>query len=429
MKVLLISANTSSTPYPVYPIGCSMIAAVLTNAGHDVKQFDFLQKQKSLDAINQVIKGFKPELIGISIRNIDNANLLNEQCYLEAVKNIAGRVRQITSAPLILGGAGFSLAPELILDEIKADYGIVGEGESLIVDFTNNVAQGIYPNEPLLGPDCKLTGTDIPSAKYDQQLMQFYLAKSRIASIQTKRGCTHNCVYCTYPILEGAKIRQRDPASVVDDIELLYKDYHAKYIFFVDSVFNDDEGVYLNVLNEMRRRGLVVPWMAFLKPEGLNDDIIMLMKQTGLAAVEFGSDSSSNITLKKMGKSFCFDDIIRSNELMIKHGISASHYFMFGGPGETKETVLEGINNIKALNGCVTVVFMGVRILRNTALAKIAVAEGIISADNDLLKPVYYISPAIDRKWLTDTLTKAFKGIRHCIFPPDALDNIARTLY
>ncbi len=429
MRVLLISSNTSETPYPVYPIGCSMVAAALSNAGHEVWQFDFLQQQNSFAAVTQVIKEFDPELIGVSIRNIDNVNILNEQCYLEAVKNIVRQVRELTPAVVILGGPGFSLVPELILDEIGADYGIIGEGELLMVDFTNAAARGIYPHERLIGPDSNLSGTDIPSGKYDEKLMEYYLAKSSIASVQTKRGCTQSCVYCTYPILEGHKIRPRDPGLVVDDIELLYKHYKAKYIFFVDSVFNDDEGVYINVLEEMRRRKVVVPWMAFFKPAGLNDEIVEFMKHTGLVAAEFGSDSPTDIGLNKMGKTFCFDDIVKSNSLMLKHGISASHYFMFGGPGETEETVLEGIENIKALNGCVMVIFMGIRILPNTALADIAVAEGIISAADGLLESAYYISPSIDREWLAKTLTHAFAGIRRCIFPPDTYDKTVRMLY
>jgi len=429
MKILLISSNIAITPYPIYPLGVSMIAAALTAAGHEVRQFDFLQQKNSMDALGQDIKRLGPELIGISIRNIDNVNLMNEQYYIEIVKNIVKKIREVSNVKVILGGAGFSLIPDLILKETRADYGIIGEGESLIANFVNNAAKGIYPEERLIMPGSRLSGEEISSAKYDEQLMEYYLHSGNIASIQTKRGCTHKCVYCSYPILEGSKIRQRDPGSVVDDIELLNNKYNAKYIFFVDSVFNDDKGAYLQVIKEMIRRKINIPWTGFFKPQGLNDENIKLMKQSGLVAAEIGSDAACDVTLQKLGKGFSFHNIVECNNLLVKHGIATSHYFMFGGPGETKQTVFEGIENIKSLKSCVVFIFMGIRILPNTSLARIAIKENILSSDEGMLKPIYYISPSIDKDWLEKTLTESFSKIRHCIFPPDAVDNSLRVLH
>ena len=88
MKVLLISANVTLSPYPLYPLGVSIIAAVLTKAGHEVRQADFLQQNTSLEAIAGEAREFGPDLVGISVRNIDNVNLMNEQHYIQNVKNL-----------------------------------------------------------------------------------------------------------------------------------------------------------------------------------------------------------------------------------------------------------------------------------------------------------------------------------------------------
>lgn len=429
MKILLISSNTAVSPYPIYPLGTSMIATALTSAGYEVRQFDFLHQNNSMDSLAEEIKKFKPDLTGISIRNIDNVNIMNEQYYIEAVKDIVKKIGEISDSKIILGGAGFSLLPELILKETGADYGIVGEGELLMVNFANNVAKGIYPKERLIRSETWLSGKEITSAKYDDQLIEFYLQSGNIAPIQTKRGCTHKCIYCSYPLLEGSKIRQRDPSSVVNDIELLLYKHKAKYIFFVDSVFNDDKEAYLGLLEEMIQRKINIPWTGFFKPKGLNDEIIKLMKKTGLIAVEIGSDATCDTTLRKLGKGFLFKDIVECNDLFARHGIAASHYFMFGGPGETKETVMEGIENIKNLKKCVIFIFMGIRILPYTPLAMIALKEKVISPDDGMLRPIYYISPAVDKKWLEETLTDAFSKIRHCVFPPDTFDNSLRVLH
>ena len=236
-------------------------------------------------------------------------------------------------------------------------------------------------------------------------------------------------MYCTYPILEGSELRRRDPRAVVDDIEILRDKFKTKYLFFVDSVFNDSEGAYLEVVDEMLRRKVKIPWTGFFTPRGLNDEIVERMKKTGFVAAEVGTDAACDTTLKRMGKNFTFKDVTECNDLFVRHEIATSHFFMFGGPGETEETVQEGIKNILGLQKCVAFIFMGIRILPGTPLATLAIKEKLISPDDGLLKPVYYLSPSIDKKWLEETLTKAFENVRHCVFPPDKMDNSLQVLH
>jgi radical SAM superfamily enzyme YgiQ (UPF0313 family) len=253
--------------------------------------------------------------------------------------------------------------------------------------------------------------------------MEFYLKSGNVASVQTKRGCIHSCVYCSYPLLEGAQLRPRQAKAVVDDIEVLLNEHKAKYLFFTDSVFNDDQGLYLSVLKEMKKRNITVPWTAFFKPQIFTKEAILLMKETGLKAAEIGADASTDATLKGLGKSFSFQDVIACNDLLAENGIATAHYFMFGCPGETEQTVREGIENIKGLKKTASFIFMGIRILPDTPLARSAEKEGVIPRGAGLLEPVYYIAPGIERGWLEKTLTEGFSGIRNCVFPPDALDS------
>lgn len=423
MKVLLIASNIAETPYAVYPLGMSMVAGALQAAGHTVVQCDFLSLGKSTDAIVSAVNEEKPDVIGISIRNIDNVNCMNERRYIDVVKAMVTAIKEHTDIPIVLGGTGFSILPEIILDEVGGDYGIVGEGEVLMVQFVNDLAQGIRPNKKCLRSENPLGAHDIPLTAYDPTLLQFYLQRGNVASVQTKRGCTHRCVYCSYPLLEGNHVRSRDPQSVVDDIQNLMDTHGAKYIFFTDSVFNDDGDTYLDIVHEMKKRNIVVSWTAFFKPEGLTEEKILSMKETGLCAAEMGADASTDTTLRKMGKSFTFADVIATNELFVKNGIATAHYYMFGGPGETQETVKQGIANLVGMKNTASFIFMGIRILPNTILEKIAKAEGVISEDQNFLEPVYYIAPGLDKQWLEKTLEKGFTGVRYCVFPPDALDS------
>jgi lipid biosynthesis B12-binding/radical SAM protein len=423
MRILLISANVAKSPYPVYPLGLSMIAAALENAGHQVTQFDYLQHGASLEAVAASVRAAHPDLVGISLRNIDNTNILNEQTYIPCVRDIVTTIRAESGCRIVLGGSGFSIMPEVILDAVGADYGIVGEGERLMVAFVEAAGRGEYPKERCLRSAPSLHHHEIPPARYDADIMAFYRANGNLAGVQTKRGCPHKCIYCSYPLLEGAGIRPRDPDAVVADIRNLMEKHAAAYIFFTDSVFNDEQGHFREVVRKMHDAGIKVPWTAFFRPGGLDDEIVALMKETGLQAAEIGSDAASDTALRKLGKNYLFKDIAACNDLFARHGVAAAHYFMFGCPGETPDLVLEGIRNIKSLKGAAIFIFMGIRILPGTALAEVARKNGMISRDDkDLLEPVYYLSPELDRAWLEKTLTDAFAGQKHCVFPPDAMD-------
>ena len=423
MKVMLIASNTASTPYPVYPLGLSTVAAALENAGHSVVQWDFLENNTSLDVLSENIRKDVPDVVGISIRNIDNVNLVNGKKYIKAVKDIVTTIKKVSDVKVVLGGSGFSIMPEEILDVTGADFGIVGEGEVMMVELVSDLERGLIPQTRCLRSEVRLSSKEMASPAYDSQIMKFYLKRGSIGSIQTKRGCSLKCLYCSYPYLEGDKVRPRSPEKIIDDIRVLSDKHDAKYLFFIDSVFNDDEQHYLDVVKEMKKQKIVIPWTAFFKPGNITDEEVKLMKETGLHAAELGSDASTDVTLKALRKPFLFKDIVECNDVFVRNGVATAHYYMFGGPGETRQTVLEGIENLKGLEGTVSFVFLGIRILPGTGLFDKAVEKGIITADQDMLEPVFYIEPEIGREWLEDTLTKAFSRVRNCVFPPDRLDS------
>ncbi len=430
MRVLLISSNVAQTPYPVYPLGMSMIATAARADGHQVEFFDFLQNAMSLTALRQRLIEFEPAVVGISIRNIDNVNMLHEERYLDAVTEIVESIHRSSPAKVILGGTAFSIFPDLIMRTTGADYGVVGEGEELFRQFLAKVEGGHWPPPGTVFSDRpRLRGQAIPAAAYDPHILGHYLREGSVASLQSKRGCPHRCVYCSYPVLEGREIRSRDPQQVVDDIETLAREHRAESVFFTDSVFNDDQGEHMPVLEEMKRRGLRVPWSAFFKPSGITPDKVELMKEVGLRSVEMGSDAATDETLRGQRKSFVWNDVLKANRQFMEAGIPTAHYFMFGGPGETAETAKAGIDHLLQLQCTVSFVFLGIRILPATELHRLAVEQGVVSADHDLLEPVYYISPTVDRDWLQSALEQAFAKHRRIMFPPDRFDRHLRMLH
>jgi lipid biosynthesis B12-binding/radical SAM protein len=418
-RILLISSNITTEPYPVYPLGLAVIAAALAAAGHEVEQFDFLAAGESEELLAERVTNFTPDYVCVSIRNLDNCDSLSTTCYPENAKRIVEVIRGKSRVPVIVGGPAFSIMPEELLAYTGADYGIIGEGERQVCDLIRNLAQG--KSQPsLIRADKLLHGAEMMSPLYSDSMIRFYMEKSGMINLQTKRGCPHGCIYCSYPTLEGKRYRCRDPKEVVDDLERAKAEHGIDSFFFTDSVFNDSDGHYLDVVEEIIRRNLSVRWCCYMRPEGVEKRDIALMKRAGLYAVELGTDAASDTTLRSLGKGFSFADALEANRVCVAERLPCAHFVMFGGPGETMATVAEGLRNLEQLEHTVVFAFSGIRIFPDTPLLARAIKDGLLAEGASLRDPVYYLSPGIDVQGMNDMIMDAFKNRRDRIFPPSA---------
>jgi len=295
---------------------------------------------------------------------------------------------------------------------------VPGEGERSIVDAVAAVTQGrSFPAVwPVTQQQPRETCQRAPC--FDPALVAFYWDKSGIIGLQSKRGCPYHCCYCTYPKLEGTTFRARHIEAVVADLERLKREFHVDTVFFVDSIFNDSQGQYLDLVETMAARELGVKWACYMSPHLLTREILALCKRAGLYAVELGTDATTDATLEGMGKPFRWADVERTNQMCVQMEIASAHFVIFGGPQETPTTVRDGLNNIARLECCVVFGFSGIRIYPGTPLHKHAIAEHLLRETDTLLEPVYYVSPAVDKAWMEQQVTESWAGRRDRIFPP-----------
>ena len=419
-RVFLLSTNIAIEPYPVYPLGMAIISGALVAAGHEVLQYDFLAAGESEQALAAAVAEFSPDVVCLSLRNIDNVDsfAMEEAWYLAHAKELLEVVRKNSTAPVIVGGSAFTIMPEAILDYIGAEYGVIGEGEQLICQLVAALANGEAVKRLNDGQSDPLTAEKMVSPLYDHDIVRYYREESGQINLQTKRGCPHQCVYCTYPGLEGNRFRPQDFGAVIDDIEKVQHDFGINSFFFTDSVFNDAQGHYLNFAEQLARRDLGITWTGFFRPQGLGREQLQLLKRAGLYAVELGTDAGCDTTLKGLKKGFVFDDVLAVNAACIAEKIPAAHYIMFGGPDETYATVSEGLRNVEKIATNVVFAFSGLRILPGTELHQRALSEQIVAADNTLLMPAYYFSPQIEVERMNEMILETFKQRREWIFPP-----------
>jgi lipid biosynthesis B12-binding/radical SAM protein len=420
-RVFFVCGNRCVDPYPVYPMGMAVVSAALATSGHEVRQFDLLASGADLATLGATARAFAPDVVCYSLRNVDTEDALDPNDFLLDADRAAVRtLREASGAPVVLGGSGFSLLPEALLEFLGADYGIVGEGERAACDLVDALAAG-KPWPRLTRSPALLPAAGIGCPRYDAAIVPYYYQESGLIGLQTKRGCPHACSYCSYPLIEGARVRHRDPREVVDDLEALRRDYGVDNVFFTDSIFNDAGGGHLALAEELVRRGTKLRWASFFRPQRLERAQLQLLKRAGLYAVELGTDATDDATLAALGKGFTFDEVVRSAQACADEGLAVAHYVMFGGPGETPETTTRGLANLKRLPTAVIFAYVGVRIYPATRLRRRAVQEGIIAAGDSLLRPTYYLSPGVQQPELEAAITTAFRKRRHWIFPPSDL--------
>ena len=129
MRVLLVSANTERIQMPTIPLGLMMVAESCRRSGHEVDFLDLMFRADPKSVLFERIHDFRPEVTGISVRNIDDQSMENPKFLLENVRPLVRWCREAASAPVVLGGAGYSIFPEETLEYLGADMGVQGEGE------------------------------------------------------------------------------------------------------------------------------------------------------------------------------------------------------------------------------------------------------------------------------------------------------------
>jgi len=421
MKVLLISANRERTPYPVFPLGLAYLAAPLAVAGHQLAMLDLCFATDPEAAVVETLAGFPAEALVISIRNIDNVTFPLSRSYLGGIRKIVDLYRGRT--PIIVGGSGFSLMPTEILAFLDADYGVAGEGEEVLPRLLECIGNGVSP-AGLPGVLCRGdSGFIAPRlveriGRPDRSLfaVERYHREGGMANVQTRRGCPFSCIYCTYPLLEGNRMRLRPIDDIVAELRELVERFGVSYVYFVDDIFNYPPDFAERLCRAIAGARLPLNWSAFINPAFMSPSLLQVMREAGCDAVEFGTDSGSPVMLKNLGKSFTVDAVRASSRLCRESGMDFAHYLLFGGPGENRETVLESFTLMDELCSTAVIAMTGIRIYPGTAIHRQALADGVIGAGTSLLEPVFYISPSI-RDSLCDIITLLAEERKNWIAP------------
>ena len=413
-RVLLVHANPFQRVTPVPAYGLERLRTAIEPLGVEVELIDpYLVSEDPLEAARAAAERFRPDVIGLGIRIIDDCIVVDrleapddEPIDVSFLLPEILELRRVLSeaapeAMFLAGGAGFSACPQECLEFLGVDYGVVGAGEEALT--------AICQGEPLE----KIPG--VVRRGEPQGIGAYHLgfggptrrdplyAPANSFPVRTRIGCAMQCVYCTAANL-ARQHAVGDLGTVLDEVEQTVglareRGVGRVSIFFADDEFNlPDERHPISVLQGLLDRGLAkhLTWRAYFNPTPFSAEFAELVRETN-GHVSITVDSAADSLLETAQKPFRRRHLDALVALLSEHGVSADLGLIFGLPGETEETIAETIDFVRALPGSIKAFYSaGARVYPHTPLARIATEEPerLVGADDPtFLTPVVYSRP------------------------------------
>jgi anaerobic magnesium-protoporphyrin IX monomethyl ester cyclase len=340
---VLVFPGKFMSPDPQIPLAVLHISSALKQEGFNVRILDM-----RLEDYHKFKVG-NPVFVGISCMSGLQIRYALEIAHYVRANNL--------SVPLVWGGIHPTLLPTQTASNDFVDIVVRGEGELIIKDLANALAQNL-PIDNVAGITYTINGTvksnpdggvinldDLPIAlPYELLQMDKYPAfKSGRFHIQTSRGCPHRCGFCYNSIFNKNRWRGKSAKRVLDEIEYITKQYpHIRIIDPIDDNVFVDEFRIKQICEGLINRKLGVQWRGNCRFDYLSNyskDFLGLLVKSGCVELDFGGESGSDRLQQLICKDITADEMLQSVENLRRWAPSIEPYvsWMSGLPGETDE--------------------------------------------------------------------------------------------
>jgi radical SAM superfamily enzyme YgiQ (UPF0313 family) len=428
MRIVLINPNPM-TP-PVAPLALDYIGSACDAAGIAVDLVDCSVDRNWRQTLACALAR-DPILVGISSRNIDDSYFASRDFSLQRIVPVIEEVRRLTTAPICLGGVGFSIFPFAAMEFCQAPFGISGDGEDSLVKlvqaFTGKLSldkvpglvrkeKGYYKSNPVTRTS--LAKMDLSARSLIDN--RFYLEHGGQVGFESKRGCSLNCTYCPEPSVKGRNVRLRHPKNVVAELNNLCKQ-GVNVLHTCDSEFNcpHDHAIAVSKAMIESNLGNKIKWYAYCTPHNFSDELAGLMRRAGCVGIDFGADHGDQSMLRRLGHRYSAEDLMRIRDICHRHDIICMFDLLLGSPGETRTSIATTIRLMKKLKPERVGISLGVRVYPVTAMGKeiVATGKGNLSKNPNLfgdlennesmLRPLFYCHAQLGddvEEWLHDLI-------------------------
>lgn len=403
-----MSPNRERIPDPLLPVGAATVAALLRDLGHEVRLLDLCHEPEPAAAVRRHLADWPPDLIGLSIRNLENNQLLGHRSYLDDLRALVSTIRGVSAAPIVGGGAGFSLFPAEMLEVLGLDYGLAGEAEvslgALVEAIVSRRPPGGIPGAcyrdggrvVVAGPARVRSFERVTLPAYDLLDCRAYVQQGAAIPVESKRGCDLDCSFCAEGAHAGGTVL-KPVAALVDEIEALVGVVGTNRLHFTDGVFHHPAAHAEAVCAEIVRRGLVVRWRCGVNPVGLRRTLLERMREAGCRFAALGLDAVTGDMLRRYRKGFRVADIQASLSALREVGLPFTVHVLFGGPGETEASVMAALDVLEDLAPDEPTFFaFGLRVFQGTQLERTAASPARLLPRGPLAGTTYYLAEGLD---------------------------------
>jgi len=356
------------------PVWAGLIAAYIRKQGYSVNIIDAEAENLSPNEIVDNISQFNPLLVGIIASGTNPSastmNMTGAGAILTSLENKAIHIKTF------LGGLHPSALPERTLREENVDFVCQGEGFYTILKLLETLKSkkedyninGLWYREGgniISNPRAPLIENldELPFVAWDLLPMDKYRAhnwhcfghlnqRNPYAIIYTSLGCPFSCRFCCINSIFGKRgIRYRSPERVVEEIDLLVKNYRVKNIKILDEMFVLDEDRVTGICDLIIQRSYDLNIWAYARIDTINERLLKKMKQAGINWLAFGIESGNKKVRDGMAKGgFDQDKIRKIIEITHAVGIYIVANFIFGLPDDDFQTMQQTLGMAKDLN-------------------------------------------------------------------------------
>ena len=355
------------------PLGILYLSSYLKQHNHNVQVIDAEALLLSDEAIIGLLEDFNPDVVAISTTTV---------AFLNSA-NLAKKISvSLPKSIIIAGGPHITANPKESIETGVFDFVIQKEGEESFLELIKVIesedfkveregiileesmtilrervlpkaffdVKGIifYSNNSIIITEEREYIQDIDKLPFPDRVALFditcyrppigcYLEKFSVSMI-TSRGCPYRCVFCDNNTF-GRKIRWFSPKYVVDEIEFILTKYGAREISFVDDTFPSNRKRFIEILKLIEERKLKFVWNCMANVNDLDPELLKLMKAAGCWQIAVGIESGDDEILKLIKKGITVEKVREVVEAGDQAGIMMKGFFMFGHPGETKESL------------------------------------------------------------------------------------------
>ena len=355
MKILLIypyfleARVLTSEDVGAVPLGVYYVAAALRAHNYDVEILNWHDIRDTPEKIRTVLAEKKPDVIGFSIVNGNRWGALD---IARIAKHIDPRVT------IVLGGVGASFLWEHFLTHFSdVDLVVIGEGEHTFLKLVEHLEAG-NPEalESLDGLAYRKDGRAVRTADApaitpldDLPDPARYFTYQHLS---LTRGCAGNCNFCGSPRFWGRHVRFHSSDYFVGQIQRLYQQ-GVRFFYFSDDTFTVNKDRVIEICQKIIDKKLDIAWNAISRVDYINADLLFWMRKAGCVQISYGVESGSEKIRNFLQKKISTEAIERAFVLTQRYGIMARAYFIYGCPGENRQTIqatIDLIDRIKPLS-------------------------------------------------------------------------------